>query len=322
MNHLNDIWEELERWKTGVLSLNKPATADNILEIEERLGRPLPADYRSILERHNGADLRGDRLLTCGEALSQYEVMPSLVAPAYRDDPDWKYERPPHDMFPIAVDLEGNLKCLDITTRRMELVDWHRETAAITSWHSSASAWILTTLRGLSVRFDYSGRPQVIRPSEAVPLERREVEAWLEVDPTSSYARLELAQWLAENATPEEALFAFRHAAVGWPERAVAHYQHGRFASVVGHDAEARRALRRALAVIPSPNPRKHSFRTGYLPAAHELLARLYERVGQKKKAEEQWRASTKAVKKYGFGWYAESVEYQDALRALEKGAS
>ena len=114
-----------------------------------------------------------------------------------------------------------------------------------------------------------------------------------------SHPLLELARLSARLSTPEVGLEAYRAAARGRPERAVAHFEHALFAMTVGHFSEARAALRRALEVPRSANPRKHDFRAGPLAAAHRLLAELYEGAGQRRKAQEQRKLGDAAQKRY-----------------------
>lgn len=318
---MDKVEQELGRWTPGALALEPPAPAAQIRNLEAAIQRPLPDDYKSLLRLCDGADLRGDRLLSAEEARERWESLRVLIAPTYREDRDWEHPEPPAHLIPIATDLEGNLKCLDLATPGPEVVDWHRETRSLTTWHFSITSWMMTGLRTLSLRFDYRGRPRPIRGRQAETLRQKELQVHLEEDPGGSYPLLELACWHAAGSTPEEALFAFREAATGRPERAMSHYLHGRWAILQGRKGEARRALRRCIAVKADANPRKHSFRSGYLAAAHTLLATLYTGVGQHRKAEEQRRAGDRAAKRYGFDWYAETEEYQEALRALQRGS-
>ena len=313
---------ELARWSRGVLSLNPPVRDADLAALQESLGQPVPADYVALLRRFDGADLRGDRMLSASESLSEWESMPSALEGAYRGDPDWAEDGPPRHLLPIATDLEGNLKCLDLATPGPEVVDWHRETGEITTWHRDVVAWIMTCVTTIALRFDHRGRPRPIRGREAETLPLRELRAHLAEDPEGSYPRMELGRWLSENGTPEEALFAFREAAVGQPERALCHYLHGRWALIVGRRDEAKQALRRALAVPKDPDPKKHTFRSGHLWAAHTLLAALYDDAQQRRKADEQRAAADRAAKRYGSDWYAQSDQYLEALRALRKGDS
>ena len=318
---LDQLDAEIGAWKRGVLDLGPPAHADDLTALQEAVDAPLPADYVAILSRFDGADLRGDRLLSAVEAIDARIVLAELLAPFYAEDPDWPPGwAPPDHLLPVATDLEGNLKCLDFSTDPPEVVDWHRESGTFTTWHRSVTSWLLAASRSLGVRFDRRGRPRPLRPGETDRQARLEIDAVLEVEPGQSYSLMEQALWLTERSTPEEGLFAFRVASAGWPERAICHYEHARWAIQCRRFAEARRSLRRALAIPADPNPRKHSFRTGHLPAAHTLLAMLYDRVDQRRKADEQRRAADRAAKRYGFGWYSESTEYLRALEVLRMG--
>ncbi len=313
------IKTELGRWSKGVLNLNPPASTADLNALARAIRRPLPEDYVALLQHCDGADLRGDRLLSAAEALERWQTLRTLIAHTFREDVDWDSSEPPDHLLPIACDLDGNLKCLDLLTAGPEVVDWYRESGAFTTWHYSVVQWLITCLKTLEIRFDHRGRPRPIRSGEADLIRGREIQAHLSEDPQGAYPRLQLAELLAESSTPEEALIAFRQASDGVPQTAINHFLHARFAIVTGRHEEARRQLRRCLAVPPEPNPRKHEFRSAYLPAAHELLARLYERVGgQQRKADEHHRHSERAASKYGYEGYDESPEYHELLHQID----
>ena len=307
---------ELRRWKAGVLSLNPPVEGEDLSALEEALGSPLAPDHRVALERFDGVDFRGSRMFSAAESLEHWKSFHILVSRDYVNDPDWPSDQPPpRHLLPIAVSAEGDLKCVDLSAEG-EVVEWHRESGAITTWHANVASWLLIQFATLSLRFDHRGRPRAMRSGDT-DQRLRELEAHLSEEPQSAYARLELAYWHAERSTPEEALFAFREAAAGRPERAINHYLHARWALLCGHYKEARAGLRRAVAVPQESNPKKHSFRIGHRAAAHKLLALLYSRVGQKRKATQEERAFERAQKRYGMGWYESSDEYQSVLSVL-----
>lgn len=312
------IREELGRWAKGVLALEKPAPLSDLRALEGAIRRPLPGQYAVVLGICNGADLHGDRVFSAAEALERWQSLRTLIAPHYREDPDWNRPEPPDHLLPIAVDLEGNLKCIDLSTTGPEVVDWHRESCTFDTWHADVASWLLTCLGQLAIRFDHRGRPRPIRVGEAEGIRRREIETHLKHEPNGSWPLLELAIWTAENRPPEEALFAFRTASAATPRRAINHYMHARHAILFGRFEEARQQLRRALSVGVDPNPRKHDFRTAWLPSAHSLLSLLYERVGQPKKAEEQRRNRDRAANRYGLTNFRESPELQEILRAID----
>lgn len=314
------LQEELAQWSPAVLSLARPVSAGDRAALEQTVGRALPTDYLRLLKCCDGADLRGDRLLAAREVRDLLGDFPRLLTPAYREDPDWNDRRPPAHLVPIAQDLDGNLKCLDLSTHGPEVVDWHRESGEFTTWHTNVVSWFLTCLTTLAIRFDRKGRPRPIRAGDSEALLLRELLAHLEQDPEGAFPRLELARWLELNSTPEEAMFQYRSAAEGTPEMALTHFHHARWAFVQGRHGEARSALRRCVTVPPDPNPRKHSFRGGYLAAAHFLLATAYAAAGQTRKGEEQKRLAERAAKRYGFEWYGETAEYQEMLGWAERG--
>lgn len=315
------VREELDRWSKGVLVLQPPAPAADLRALSGAINRPLPAEYVSLLNLHNGADLRGDRLFSAHEAEERFRTLRTLIAHSFRADIDWPHNEPPDDMLPIAVDLDGNLKCLDFSTEGPEIVDWYRETGEFNTWHSGVLGWFMTCLRTLAIRFDHRGRPRPLRDEGHDDLRFAEIEAHLTADPRGAHPLLERATILAETSTPEDALLAFRAAADSIPTRALNHYQHARWAIRQGRFAEARSALRRCVAVPLEANPKKHSFRGGYLAEAHMLLGHLYERLGgQSRKADQQHRAAQRASKRYGFQGYDENPEFQELLAAIKKG--
>jgi len=314
------IKAELKRWGKGVIKLADPVEDSDLDALSNGIQRPLPGEYVAILRMFDGADLRGDRMFSAMEALERWQTMRTLIAHSYRDDGDWQSSDPPDHLLPIGTDLEGNLKCLDLPTDGPEIVDWHRESGAFTTWHQDITRWFMTCLKTLAIRFDHKGRPRAIRAGDADGIHIKEMEAHLSEDPQGAFPRLELALFNQESGTPEDALFAFREASAGVPNAAMNHYLHARFAILHGHHEEARRQLRRALAVPQDRNPRKHEFRAAYLPAAHALLASLYETVGgQQKKADEHGRLSDRAAKRYGFDGYDESPEFNELLRAITR---
>ncbi|MFT7623417.1 MAG: hypothetical protein ACI9WU_002600, partial [Myxococcota bacterium] len=293
------------------------ASAADLLALEEAIGRPLPADYQALLKHCDGADLRGDRLLPAREAAEHYRTLRTLMTPVFRADPDWHDEAPPDFLVPIGEDLDGNLKCLDLSTSAPEVVDWHRESFSFTTWHQDLGAWLLAAMDQLAVRFDYRGRPRVLRAGTGDPLRRLELEAWIANDPTGPWPLLELAEWTAEYCPPEEALFVYRQASEGQPEMAVAHFEHARFAIAFGRFEEARRQLRRCLAVPADRNPRKHDLRDARRPMAHHLLAALYEAAGYQKKADAQRRLARRASEYPGSDAWEQRPEYRESLERI-----
>jgi hypothetical protein len=315
------IQEELAQWSKGVLSQNPPAKKREVDALQESFGYPLPEDYRALLRACNGADFRLERLFSSTEAAKERDSLRLLLAPTYRHDPDWPFSSAPDHLLPIAVDREGNLKCIDASTQPPEIIDWHRASNTMVTWHPSVTSWALTCLQTLAMHFDYRGRPRPIRGTEASQRQLLEVQVHLKHHPEGSYPRLEEAHWYAENGTPEEALFAYRRAAEGTPEQARAHYLHARCALHSGREAEARRALRHCLAVPVCPkNPRKNDVRVGIRACAQTLLGLLYERIGQHRKALEQRRLSEKNRQRYGGEWYSQTEEFQTMIRLLTEG--
>ncbi len=311
----DEVIARLERWPRGALALNGPMDRASAQRLARAAGpRSLPADYVALLCRFDGLDLRDDRIFSAAEALDALSEFEAAQAHAFDSDPDWEHARPPSELFPIATDLEGNLKCLDLSTTPPEVVDWHHESGVITTWYPSVTAFVAVALDVLELRFDPKGRPRRLKAGESVAIERRELAIHLEYAPNSSYALLELARADARDAPPELALASFRRAAKGVPERAIAHIEYGLFALRVGRITEARAALRRGLMVSPEPNPRKHDIRFGPLSAIHALLARLYDAIGQRRKASEHRRHSDAAAKRYDSQWEADSDSYQLAL--------
>ena len=315
--------EELARWGKGVLVLEKRAKAADLRALRDTFGDRLPEQYLALLSQHDGADFRGDRLFSAAEALAHWSDLRTLMTPSYRLDPDWPHDTPPADMLPFATDQEGNLKVLDLGAPAPDVLDWHRESGQLVTWHREVSGWLMTSLRKLSLRFDYKGRPRVMTGVDSEALRLEELQVHLEGSPARPTRCWRSRCGTPRTAPPEVALFAFREAAQGTPERAMNHFLHARWAILWGRHAEARAALRRCVA-IPScaRNPRRDSFRTGYRPAAHALLLELYLLADQSRKAEEQKRELRRMSKKYGFDWYEETEEYQEVSREILRGTT
>lgn len=310
--------QQLALWSPGALQLNSPALPHELNELSDEIEHPLPKEYTDILRQFNGAQFPGETVYGAKKVLTQWQQLPAMTNPFYVNDPDWPGERPaPTDLVPIGEDAMQNLHCLDLSTAEMEVVEWNPETGLITTINADAVSWLVTKLKLLAIQFDYHGRPRPMRPGHAQSIEAERIKVQLEVEPNGALPRLEMAQWLAANSTPEDALFAYRKAAQGKPETALNHYMHGLFSISQKRFSEARKAMRRAVESPVNANPRKHSFRAGVLPAAHKLLALLYDNVRQTKKADEQHKKHERTAQKYGFGWYEESPDYQRALSVL-----
>ena len=312
---IDRILDALHEFERGVFQLNGPVSQSDINALNTRLPRELPVIWSSLLMHHDGLDLRGDRYFGAAECLARWVRWQRDELPRYEKQPGWRGP-PPTQLVPIATDLEGNLKCLDLYTD--QVWDWHGETGRLTLWFTSLEHLVLCALQSLSLRFDAAGRPKAMSSRRHSVLVRDELLIHVQFEPDCPYAQLELGRWFEQYGTPENAVACFRRAAHASVHTMEAAFELGRFCTTQKWYAEARRALRHALAVPPAPNPLEHQPPTGMHYAAHRLLERLYVQIGQLALADTQKQAADKALKEHGLGWYGHSDAFNQALDILK----
>ncbi len=298
----------LRQWPRGALHLGEPLPAGAREALERAVGRALPADYLALLERFDGLDLRGDRLLDVGEVLERFAGLEGLLdeigCEAWARLGRRERVEQARALVPVAADAEGNLKCLDLAVG--DVVDLHLESGAVTGWAHSVTAMIEVALDALELRFDPKGRPRRLKAGEAALLERRELELHVARSPTSAWANLELARWHSRASAPELALECWRRAGAVSDHPRI-HHEHGLFAADRGRYREARAALRRALSDV-RPQGLRHVLGPATRASAHALLAELYRQVGQLKKGTEQARVAEQ-LRKHGADGVDDDVE-------------
>lgn len=316
---LQHVQQEIDRWDPRLVHRFHPTADDTLTNLEKQLSTPLPESYRQLLHTMDGASLPSGRLYSVREAVAEWTIFHTQIAPLYKDDPDWPgHKNAPTHLLPIGQGEDGQLRLLDLSTANTEVVLWRPLSQDFVTTHSSIEAWLMTELNQLGLHYDHSGRPRPIRGRQGANIPKRSLEIHVDADPQSAYAKLQLAHWHAAHSPPEETLFAYRDATEANPPWGLTHYYRARWAVLTNRADEARQSLRRALAIPVDPNPLKNSFRFGYRPAAHMCLAHLYERAGQARKAQEEFRAADKASKRYGFGDYEETDEYRQLLQATQ----
>ena len=323
---------QLKGWSRGVIHREKGASKTDLEQMTEALGCALPPSYAALMQRFDGADFQEEHLFSIGESLAYWNDFSRDLEPAYTDDPDWPDDEPaPDDLLPIATDPAGNWRCLDLDSSGGSwgsVVDWDRDRCEFSTIHHGVESWLIVTMRQLELQYDRKGRPRPLRGKSADARTREGLQIHLEEDPENACALRDMASWLAENRTPEEALFAFREAAQGRPTQGLNHYMHGRWAITLGRFDEARQALRRALAVPPSTNPRRDCFPPENVHATHILLAMLYDRVEQTRMARDHRRDANRIANHYqsifssgiSGGWYVTDELDDLALSVLRRG--
>lgn len=100
-------WVESKRDAEG-MSINAPATRNELMSLEQVLRQPLPEDFRLLLARFNGGQLPMGKMLPCG-------MEPGSIGAAIRDYAE-SVERDfldPELLLPFFHTLEGSLLAFD-----------------------------------------------------------------------------------------------------------------------------------------------------------------------------------------------------------------
>jgi hypothetical protein len=107
--------------------VGSPVEAGDIIELEENLGSPLPADYRNFLLCTNGVVLKPNVLTdNTNVGVQQFLALAKgadgllAVRKAYEG-------RLPADLLPIAYAAGGNLICISILSGKVQFWDHERE---------------------------------------------------------------------------------------------------------------------------------------------------------------------------------------------------
>ena len=318
MLHIDSILEGLHRFERGVLHLNGPVSESDLQALQSRLPSDLPSVWTALLTAHDGFDLRGDRFFGAAECLARWVRWQRDENARYMGLEGWR-SAAPDSLLPVATDLEGNLKCVELHTG--EVWDWHATSGRLTFWFSSLDRMMLCILQSLQSRFDAAGRPKAnVTRRHGGPLPD-DLLAHVHFEPSCPYAQLELARWFERNGTPEDALSCYRRALDYGVETIEAAYELGRFCVLAGRRAEARRALRRALRIPLARNPMCHMPPTGAMYAVHTMLNRLYTQVDQPRLSDVHKQAADKILKMEGVGWYGQSEEFARVLDVFESCA-
>ena len=312
--NIDRIFDALHGFERRVFQFNSPVSASDLQALESRLPYGLPAAWASILGRYDGFDLRGDRYFGAAESLARWVRWQQDERPRYASLSSWT-GAPPSEFLPVATDLEGNLKCIDLLTSW--IWDWHAESGRLTLWFTSIEHLILCAVETLALRFDASGRPKTLSARRQAVLTRDELLVHVRYEPSVVYAQLELAQWLERNGTPEDALLCYRRAAAAPRPTIEAYFELGRFCAVRGMFAESRRAFRRSQSVPMDSNPMKHCPPSGMRLASRRILERLYRRVGQSALADSQRQEAERLLKQQGPGWYGDSESFRQIMDVL-----
>jgi cell wall assembly regulator SMI1 len=116
---------------------NPPAPAKRITELEERLGMPLPDDYRTFLAEQDGGYVNADNALAVRAILdvastdgvdSVWSNIDSYADASLNEGETWSGEvvaiRP---LLPVANDRYGNDFCLSLRDGSVWFIDHERE---------------------------------------------------------------------------------------------------------------------------------------------------------------------------------------------------
>jgi cell wall assembly regulator SMI1 len=124
MTTIDQLWERIERWLANhapatLASLNPPASADDLTQVETALGRPLPAELTASLRRHNGTDehrrtgrfaLAGYMLLSTSQIVARWQMIERLLADRPRSDRDAVWQS---HWVPFAASVGADMLYLD-----------------------------------------------------------------------------------------------------------------------------------------------------------------------------------------------------------------
>ncbi len=317
-NASHRLHHELSLWKGARIAGETKTAAADLDALERNCEGQLPDSYRQVFHEMNGASFSRLKLFSLKQARAEWHSFQETLVAIYAAEPDWPVgQGPPKALVPIGVGMDEQLRVLDISTPEGEILLWMASEQSFVTVHHTVESWLRTEMDQTSVHYDPSGRPKPMRARDTIEKPRQVILAHLRHEPDNAYAHLLLAHWHAVNSPPEEALFAYRTAGESQPSWPVALYYHARWAVFLGRYDEARRVLRRCVDSSIGSNPRKNCLRMGDRSAAHHILAELYDRVGQHRKALEQRRACQKSVKHYGCADYEASEEFRGWMESL-----
>ena len=312
------LHHELSLWKGARVAHETKALEADFDALEQSCEQPLPASYRQVLGEMNGASFSRLKLFSVKQARAEWHALQESLATIYAAEPDWPAgQSAPKTLIPIGVGMDEQVRVLDTSTAEGAILLWMASDQVFVTVHQTVESWLRTEMDQVSVHYDPSGRPKPMRPRDTIEKPRQVILAHLRHEPSNAYANLLLAHWHAVNSPPEEALFAYRAAGNSHPHWPVTQYYHARWAVSVGRFDEARKVLRRCVDSSIGSNPRKNCLRAGDRARAHHILAELYDRVGQHRKALEQRRACQKNVKQYGCANYDASEEFRGWIQSL-----
>ena len=280
---IETIRERVSSWPRALVSRGAPAPESAILALQAAAGVPLPPDYIALQRLYGGLDLRGERILDPSESLDALTEAREAGLP----------------ILPIATDQDGNLKCYALDDPELPVVDFDSQTHMTVPWFRTISTFVLTSLDLLAQRFDTKGRPRRLgRAQDGASQERVAIEIHLQYEPQSAYGLLELANWHRRYASPELTIRAYRDAADRSRTReqdARLHLRHALYAVEIGRFKEARRALRKTIAV--ETHAATACLPVADLAAGRRLLAELYDHIGQTRRGVEQRRLATEVIR-------------------------
>jgi cell wall assembly regulator SMI1 len=118
-------------------SLESPALAVDVQAVEAHLGRPLPAEFKSLLALHDGQRAAGPlpwELAPLHERLMTWKWLNRGGFPREWWSPDW---------FPILSNGSGDYLVLDLSQDPAPLIEYRHDSPFRPVLASSLSAWIL-----------------------------------------------------------------------------------------------------------------------------------------------------------------------------------
>jgi cell wall assembly regulator SMI1 len=124
MAEIDQLWERIDRWLADhapatLASLNPPASASDLAEVETALGRPLPEELTASLRHHNGTDehlrtgrfaLAGYMLLSTSQIVARWQMIERLLADTPQSNRDALWQS---HWVPFATSVGADMLYLD-----------------------------------------------------------------------------------------------------------------------------------------------------------------------------------------------------------------
>lgn len=106
---MKEIFFELNKFSSEILSLNPPVDPNAINKFEELFDLTLPSDYKELLKTYNGLSLMGDQVF----GIFTDKRVDSLDS-VYEYEHSHSLYRMPNYYIPFSPDGAGNHYCFDV----------------------------------------------------------------------------------------------------------------------------------------------------------------------------------------------------------------